>query len=508
MYKCTRGQAPQQRTVNTKRGRFKKTLRVSEFGSKSSEAKSQAGHVSSHDPSHDRGRMSHDQCTSNTKSSHGPNMMTSHDESATLGHEIASASHYQKKSASKVSNHPDDNASNPSSSSSQQQEGRGPPTPSPSSPLPPPPHMLSLGLIKQRDVSFKWLSSMQAYSCVGLYVPLKNRSATIHCEKCGGGCSSSMGGGRLTKSAAKNKSSVLSPEATTLKVDNDARSQKRDDLNASPPVVVHFSQPSPSPLSPALKMTTPPPTTTITATTSLIVSPEEGGGGRLSRSPQIHLYRTPPSHSSPSSIFRFSPREDQSQQIQSPPFNVRHSATTNSQSSSLNSIPPSENPLEITSSLSPKTLEQLGNSSYEGAMKGFENPKQRESSLPPMILELGENCASSSSSNKDLTKVSEKLNDSEKHLNRSKSSLSDPPKSVASETVRLVGGGADTGGCLEGRSVGFPAAASLAGSGRYHSKQYQQLCVWLAEKGFVLVSVCMLLSALIHVTPHWKVLQS
>ena len=292
------------------------------------------------------------------------------------------------------------------------------------------PYMAALGLIKQSDLPLTWLSSATVYSCVGLYVPREFRCKHLNLRS--SNCTTiarapSDGGCGVDASLCMQDSS------------NDKGKQPLTDYRESILTDV-------CPMSPKAVYTLP------TDNLSLSTSPSRKQAMHVS--PQIHLRRcpvTPPNNSKIKSLQKKSPLF--SPELRKSP---RLSALKLKEENAGETAPhhePSDGEHQTKSYMytPPRTLRRHPSIS----------PKYPVVQLRDILS--NRTCTQSVTSD-DSYVVSFPL-----------SLIPRPPTG-------------DEVPCIISSSHEHLPSKSLALSGRFHSRQYQNLCLWLARNGLLLVS--------------------
>ena len=300
------------------------------------------------------------------------------------------------------------------------------------------PCMAALGLIKQSDLPLTWLSSATVYSCVGLYVPREFRCkhlnlrssncATIARAPSDGGCGVDTG--------------VCMQDSS-----NDKGEQPLTDYRESILTDV-------CPISPKAVYTLP--------TDNLSVSTSPSHQQPMHVSPQIHLCRwpvTPPNNSKIKSLQKKSPLF--SQELRKSPR--------------LNALKLKEK--ENAGETAPHHEPSDGEHQTKSCMYTPPRMLRRHSSISPKypVVQLRD-ILSKRTCTQSVTTDQQLLPSDDSYVVSFPLSLIPRPPT------------GDKAPCTTSSSHEHLPSKSLALSGCFHSRQYQNLCLWLARNGLLLVS--------------------
>ena len=298
------------------------------------------------------------------------------------------------------------------------------------------PYMAALGLIKQSDLPLTWLSSATVYSCVGLYVPREFRCKHLNLRS--SNCTTiarapSDGGCGVDASLCMQDSS------------NDKGKQPLTDYRESILTDV-------CPMSPKAVYTLP------TDNLSLSTSPSRKQAMHVS--PQIHLRRgpvTPPNNSKIKSLQKKSPLF--SPELRKSP---RLSALKLKEENAGETAPhhePSDGEHQTKSYMytPPRTLRRHPSISPKYPVVQLRDILSNRTCTQPVI--------------------------SDHHLPSDDSYVVSFPLSLIPRPPT-----GDKVPCTTSSSHEHLPSKSLALSGRFLSRQYQNLCLWLARNGLLLVS--------------------
>ena len=296
------------------------------------------------------------------------------------------------------------------------------------------PYMAALGLIKQSDLPLTWLSSATVYSCVGLYVPREFRCKHLNLRS--SNCTTiarapSDGGCGVDASLCMQESS------------NDKGKQPLTDYRES--VLTDMC-----PMSPKAVYTLP--------TDNLSVSTSPSHQQAMHVSPQIHLRRcpvTPPNNSKIKSLQKKSPLFSPELR-KSPRLSALKLKEENAGETALHHEPSDgEHQTKSYMYTPPRTL-------------------SRHPSISPKypIVQLRD-ILSNRTCTQSVTTDHQLPSDDSYVVSFPLSLIPRPPTG-------------DKGPCTTSSHEHLPSK-SLALSGRFHSRQYQNLCLWLARNSLLLV---------------------
>lgn len=301
------------------------------------------------------------------------------------------------------------------------------------------PYMAALGLIKQSDLPLTWLSPATVYSCVGLYVPREFRCKHLNLRS--SNCSTiarapSDGGCGVDTSVCMQESS------------NNKGEQPLTDYRESVLTDV-------CPISPKAVYTLP------TDTRNLSTSPSRKQAMHVS--PQIHLRRcpvTPPNNSKIKSLQKKLP-------LCSPELR---------KSPRLNALKLKEEENAGETALH----HELSDGEHQTKSYMYTPPRtlRRHPSLSPKypVVQLRD-ILSNRTCTQPVTTDQQLLPSDDSYVVSFPLSLIPRPPT------------GDKAPCTISSPHEHLPSKSLALSGRFHSRQYQNLCLWLARNGLLLVSI-------------------
>ena len=298
------------------------------------------------------------------------------------------------------------------------------------------PYMETLGLIKQSDLPLTWLSSATVYSCVGLYVPRELRCNHLSLKS----------SNRIT--AARGPDGGCGVDTSVCMQDsiNDKGEHPLMDYRESVLTDV-------CPVTPSKAVYTSP-----TDNLSLLTSPSHQQAMHVS--PQIHLHRcpvTPPNHTkikSPKGKSPlFCPELRRSPRLNAPKFREKENT-----GEIVPHQEPSDSEHQVNSYTPPRTFRRLASISPKYPVVQLRDILSNRTSTQPVTTN---------------------------HQFRSDDSY------VVSFPLSLIPRaptGDDKVSCSTPSPHKHLPSDSLALSGRFHSRQYQNLCLWLARNSLLLVS--------------------
>ena len=297
------------------------------------------------------------------------------------------------------------------------------------------PYMETLGLIKQSDLPLTWLSSATVYSCVGLYVPRELRCKHLSLKS----------SNRITVARAPDGGCGVDTSVCMQDSTNDEGEHPLMDYRESVLTDV-------CPVTPSKAVYT-----SSTDNLSLLTSPSHQQAMHVS--PQIHLRRcpvTPPNHTKMKSPKGksplFCPELRRSPRLNAPKFREKENTGE--------IVPyqePSDSEHQVNSYTPPRMFSRLASISPKYPVVQLRDILSNRTSTQPVTIN---------------------------HQLRSDDSY------VVSFPLSLIPR-APTGdkvSCSTPSPHKHLPSDSLALSGRFHSRQYQNLCLWLARNGLLLVS--------------------